>query len=141
MTTTISKRVRGTLLASVFPATPLLAEAGHVYNRSDYIDEELSGQFEVETKLLAGSTGYGVVAPSGRFLSRRISAGAFQKLDMSKLPNLVNVWKDVEVQTPIYRSAGHPEHEWRGLYRVRSHQSSDHGSAVNPEAKMGHIPA
>ena len=43
----------------------------------------------LETKLLAGGTGYDVVVPTGTFLARQIQAGVFQKLDKSKLPNLV----------------------------------------------------
>ena len=80
-----------------------------VYNWSDYIDEELLTKFEeetgidliydvfdsnelLETKMLAGSSGYDVVVPTGTFLQRQISAGAFQKLDSSKLPNIGNMW-------------------------------------------------
>ena len=40
----------------------------------------------LETKLLAGGTGYDVVVPTGSFLSRQIQAGVFQKLDKSKIP-------------------------------------------------------
>jgi putrescine transport system substrate-binding protein len=45
----------------------------------------------LETKLLAGSTGYDIVVPSASFLERQIKAGVFQKLDKSKLPNLANL--------------------------------------------------
>ena len=61
------------------------AEEVRVYNWSDYIDEELLSKFEeetgltliydvfdsnevLETKMLAGGSGYGVVVPSGTFL-------------------------------------------------------------------------
>jgi putrescine transport system substrate-binding protein len=81
----------------------------HVYNWSDYIDESILTDFTketgikvvydvfdsnelVETKLLAGGSGYDVVVPTGPFLARQIQAGVFQKLDKSKLPNLVNLW-------------------------------------------------
>src|SRR5215510_11267712 len=43
----------------------------------------------LETRLLAGKSGYDVVVPTGYFLQRQIKAGVFQKLDKSKLPNLV----------------------------------------------------
>jgi putrescine transport system substrate-binding protein len=56
----------------------------------------------LETKLLAGSTGYDVVVPSGDFLSRQIQAGVFRKLDKSKLPNLSNMWDKVTAQTEKY---------------------------------------
>jgi putrescine transport system substrate-binding protein len=80
----------------------------NVYNWSDYIAEETIPNFEqqsgvkvtydvfdsdemVETKLLAGSSGYDVVVPSLSFLGRQIQAGVFLPLDKSKLPNLKNL--------------------------------------------------
>ncbi|ATN33099.1 spermidine/putrescine ABC transporter substrate-binding protein PotF [Rhizobium sp. ACO-34A] len=84
----------------------------HVYNWSDYIDESILEDFTketgikvvydvfdsneiLETKLLAGGSGYDVVVPTGPFLARQIQAGVFQKLDKSKLPNLSNMWPAV----------------------------------------------
>ncbi|WP_371055941.1 polyamine ABC transporter substrate-binding protein [Rhodosalinus sp. K401] len=95
------------------------AEEVRVYNWSDYIDESLLEKFEeetgldlvydvfdsnemLETKMLAGGSGYDVVVPTGTFLQRQISAGAFQKLDKSKLPNLDNMWDMVEERTAKY---------------------------------------
>jgi len=46
----------------------------------------------LETKLLAGKSGYDLVVPTAYFLERQIKAGIFQKLDKSKLPNLANLW-------------------------------------------------
>ena len=43
----------------------------------------------LETKLLAGNTGYDVVVPSASFLARQIKAGVFQKLDKSQAAELV----------------------------------------------------
>ncbi|UBB23869.1 polyamine ABC transporter substrate-binding protein [Pseudoxanthomonas beigongshangi] len=80
----------------------------NVYNWSDYIAEDTIPNFEkqtgikvtydvfdsdemVETKLLAGSSGYDVVVPSLSFLGRQIQAGVFLPLDKSKIPNLKNV--------------------------------------------------
>ena len=80
----------------------------NVYNWSDYIAEETIPEFQaksgiqvnydvfdsnevLETKLLAGRTGYDVVVPSASFLERQIKAGVFMKLDKSKLPNLANM--------------------------------------------------
>ena len=105
-------------------ALALIAGAAHaqevrVYNWSDYIDEELLTKFEeetgidliydvfdsnevLETKMLAGSSGYDVVVPSGTFLQRQIQAGAFQKLDKSKLPNIDNMWGVVSDRTAQY---------------------------------------
>ena len=95
------------------------AEEVRVYNWSDYIDEELLTKFQeetgidliydvfdsnevLETKLLAGGSGYDVVVPTGTFLQRQIAAGAFQKLDKSKLPNLVNMWDKIMERTAQY---------------------------------------
>src|SRR5690242_21917759 len=83
----------------------------NVYNWSDYIDPKVLESFTketgikvtydtydnneiVETKLLAGKSGYDVVVPSGPFLQRLIKAGVFQKLDPAKLPNRVNLWPE-----------------------------------------------
>ena len=91
----------------------------NVYNWSDYIDEEILAEFEaatgikvvydvfdsndiLETKLLAGASGYDVVVPSGSFLQRQIQAGVFQKLDKSKLPNLENMWDRIAERTAKY---------------------------------------
>lgn len=101
------------------------AEEVHVYNWSDYIDEELLSKFEeetgiklvydvfdsnelLETKMLAGGSGYDVVVPTGTFLQRQIMAGAFQPLDKSKLPNLENMWDVIEKRTDVYD----PGHEY-----------------------------
>ncbi|QFS84435.1 Putrescine-binding periplasmic protein precursor [Roseivivax sp. THAF40] len=95
------------------------AQEVRVYNWSDYIDEDLLTQFEeetgieliydvfdsnevLETKMLAGSSGYDVVVPTGTFLQRQIQAGAFQKLDKEQLPNLENMWDVVSSRTAQY---------------------------------------
>ncbi len=84
----------------------------HVYNWSDYIAEDTIDNFQkqtgvkvtydvfdsndtVETKLLAGNSGFDVVVPSASFLERQIKAGVFQKLDKSQLPNLKNMDPDI----------------------------------------------
>ena len=46
----------------------------------------------LETKVLAGDTGYDIVVPSSSFLGRQIKAGVYQPLDKSKLPN----WKNMD---------------------------------------------
>ncbi|RYG75713.1 extracellular solute-binding protein, partial [bacterium] len=90
----------------------------NVYNWSDYIEESVVPEFEkatgiqvnydlfdsnevLETKLLAGRSGYDIVVPSASFLERQITAGVFQKLDKSKLPNLANV--DPEIAKRVAR--------------------------------------
>lgn len=80
----------------------------NVYNWSDYIAEDTIPNFEqqsgirvtydvydsdevLETKLLAGSSGYDVVVPTLNFFGRQIQAGVFKPLDKSKIPNLANL--------------------------------------------------
>jgi putrescine transport system substrate-binding protein len=93
----------------------------NVLNWSDYIDPTIVPAFEkeygikvnydvfdsnevLETKLLAGRTGYDVVVPSASFMQRQIQAGVFQKLDKSLLPNLKNldpyITRHIEVYDP-----------------------------------------
>jgi putrescine transport system substrate-binding protein len=45
----------------------------------------------LETKLLAGNSGYDVVVPTASYFERQIKAGAYLTLDKSKLPNLQNM--------------------------------------------------
>ena len=102
-------------------ATAALAQEKvvNVYNWSDYIDESVLKDFEketgirvqydvfdsnelLETKMLAGGSGYDVVVPTGTFLSRQIKAGVFQKLDQDKLSNAGNQWDTVKQRTAAY---------------------------------------
>ncbi|NNE53787.1 MAG: polyamine ABC transporter substrate-binding protein [Sulfitobacter sp.] len=112
-------RILGGVAAAALTTSAALAEEVRVYNWSDYIDESLLEKFEqetgleliydvfdsnevLETKLLAGGSGYDVVVPSGTFLQRQITAGAFQKLDMSKLDNKENLWDVIEDRLKKY---------------------------------------
>src|ERR1700733_2651891 len=56
----------------------------------------------LETRLLAGKSGYDVVVPTAYFLQRQIMANVFQKLDKSKLPNLANAWPVVTARLATY---------------------------------------
>jgi putrescine transport system substrate-binding protein len=56
----------------------------------------------LETRLLAGKSGYDVVVPTGYFLQRQITAKVFLKLDKAKLPNLANAWPVVTSQLATY---------------------------------------
>lgn len=56
----------------------------------------------LETRLLAGKSGYDVVVPTGYFLQRQITAKVFLKLDKSKLPNLANAWPVVTSELATY---------------------------------------
>ncbi|MBO9464276.1 polyamine ABC transporter substrate-binding protein [Tropicibacter sp. R15_0] len=92
------------------------ADEVRVYNWSDYIDESLLKKFEeetgltlvydvfdsnelLETKMLAGGSGYDVVVPTGGFLQRQIQAGVFQPLDKAKLGNYGNLWDVISDRT------------------------------------------
>jgi putrescine transport system substrate-binding protein len=89
------------------------------YNWSDYIDPTVLEDFSkesgikvrydtfdsndtLEAKLLAGKSGYDVVVPTAYFLARQIIAGVFQKLDKTKLPNLVNAWPEIARRLAVY---------------------------------------
>src|SRR5215213_2295217 len=91
----------------------------NVYNWSDYVEPTVIEAFTretgikvrydtfdaneiLETKLLAGKSGYDVVVPTAYFLQRQIKAGVFHKLDKSKLPNLANVWPDIAKRLAAY---------------------------------------
>ncbi|MDY6948851.1 MAG: polyamine ABC transporter substrate-binding protein [Pseudomonadota bacterium] len=91
----------------------------HVYNWSDYIAEDTIKNFEeqtgikvtydvfdsndmLETRLLAGNSGFDVVVPSASFLERQIKAGVFQKLDKSQIPNLSNMDPDIQQRVALH---------------------------------------
>jgi putrescine transport system substrate-binding protein len=91
----------------------------NVYNWSDYIEPSvlesftqetgIKVQYEVmdsnellETKLLAGRTGYDVVVPSASFLARQIKQSIYQKLDKSKLTNLGNLDPDITARIAVF---------------------------------------
>src|SRR5262249_10141868 len=56
----------------------------------------------LETKLLAGNSGYDLVVPTGYFLERQIKAGIFRKLDKAQLPNLAHVWDEIARRLAVY---------------------------------------
>ena len=56
----------------------------------------------LETRLLAGKSGYDVVVPTGYFLQRQITAKVFLKLDKSRLPNLANAWPVITKELATY---------------------------------------
>lgn len=97
-----------TLSSLFFASSTQAAETVRIYNWSDYIAEDTVPNFQkqtgievvydvfdsnetLEAKLLSGNSGYDIVVPTAHFLSKQIKAGAFQKLDKSKLPNLVHL--------------------------------------------------
>lgn len=86
-------------------------ETVNIYNWYEYFGETTLSDFEtrfgiktvydtfdspevLETKMLTGSSGYDVVYPGSSQLTRHIPAGAYRKLDKSKLTNLGNIDSD-----------------------------------------------
>ncbi|MBP2463502.1 MULTISPECIES: polyamine ABC transporter substrate-binding protein [unclassified Rhizobium] len=113
--------IAAALAATAFGVSGVSAQERtvHVYNWSDYIDESILQDFTketgikvvydvfdsndiLETKLLAGGSGYDVVVPTAPFLARQIQAGVFQKLDKSKIPNLSNLWPEISARLAKY---------------------------------------
>ena len=112
------------LVAATMAITPAAGQQGNervvnVYNWTDYIAPAVIDDFTketgikvrydtfdsndtLETKLLAGKSGYDVVVPSAYFLERQIKAGVFQKLDKAKLPNLANLWPEITQRLAKY---------------------------------------
>lgn len=91
----------------------------NVYNWSDYIDPDVLTRFTeetgisvvydnydnneiVETKLLAGGSGYDIVVPSAPNVARQIQAGTIAPLDKSKIPNLVHQWEEIAERLTVY---------------------------------------
>jgi putrescine transport system substrate-binding protein len=93
----------------------------NIYNWANYIDPSVIPAFEneygikvnydvfdsnevLETKLLAGRSGYDLVVPTASFMQRQIQVGIYQKLDKALLPNLKNLDaglnRDVELNDP-----------------------------------------
>ena len=112
------------LLATILAIAPAAGQQGNerilnIYNWTDYIAPTVIDDFTretgikarydtfdsndtLETKLLAGKSGYDVVVPSAYFLERQIKAGVFQKLDKQKLPNLANLWPEITERLAKY---------------------------------------
>ena len=91
----------------------------NVYNWSDYVEPSVIEAFTketgikvkydtfdsndtLETKLLAGKSGYDVVVPTAHFLERQIKAGVFQKFDKSMLKNIGNIWPEIARRLAAY---------------------------------------
>jgi putrescine transport system substrate-binding protein len=80
-----------------------------IYNWSDYIDPTILSDFKketginvvydtydnneiVETRLLAGGSGYDIAVPSNQYVERLAQAGALAEIDQTKLSNRTNLW-------------------------------------------------
>ncbi len=116
-----TKRLFAAGMAAMVVAAGAAAEDKvlHVYNWSDYIAEDTIAKFEaatgvkvtydvydsnevLETKLLAGKSGYDVVVPSGSFLERQIKAGIFAKVDKAALKNYGNLDPDIMARVAVH---------------------------------------
>jgi putrescine transport system substrate-binding protein len=112
-------RMLAAMLALLAPAAKAQQRTVNFYNWSNYIAPGVLEDFTretgikvvydtfdanetLETRLLAGKSGYDVVVPTAYFLQRQITANVFQKLDKSKLPNLVNAWPEVTKRLAVY---------------------------------------
>lgn len=117
-----------TLKATIATLAAATAMTGHslaadrvvkVYNWSDYIAEDTLEKFTaatgieviydlfdsnevLEAKVLSGQSGYDVVFPTSDFMARQIAAGAYQKLDKSKIPNLKNLDPKVMASLEVF---------------------------------------
>ena len=119
MNETVSMFRRAILAASVAglaAAAPAGAEEVlHVTNWAEYIAEDTIPNFEkefgikvvydhydsveaIDSKLLAGNSGYDVVSHSASSIARLIPAGILQPLDKSKLPNMKHMMPEVMEQ-------------------------------------------
>jgi putrescine transport system substrate-binding protein len=91
----------------------------NVYNWSDYIDPKVIEDFTketgikvvydtydsnevLETRLLAGQTGYDIVVPSGPFLQRQTAAGLYRELDTTKLANAKYLWPEIMARLAVH---------------------------------------
>ncbi|OZB36210.1 MAG: spermidine/putrescine ABC transporter substrate-binding protein PotF [Halothiobacillus sp. 14-56-357] len=114
MKSVFKKQLLGGMIAVAFTAglVPVAGAAEekvlNIYNWSDYIAPDTISNFEKETgikvnydnydsnetlhaKLIIGHTGYDIVVPSTNWAELQIKGGLFQKIDKSKIPNLVHL--------------------------------------------------
>jgi putrescine transport system substrate-binding protein len=95
------------------------ARVVNFYNWSDYIEPTVLDIFTretgisvrydtfdsndtLETKLMAGKSGYDVVVPTAYFLERQIKAGIFLKLDRARIPNIASQWPEITRRLASY---------------------------------------
>src|ERR1700736_2502408 len=110
------------IFALLSPSAKAEERTVNFYNWSNYMAPEVLEDFTretgikvvydtfdanetLETRLLAGKSGYDVVVPTAYFLQRQIAANIFRKLDKSKLPNLANAWPVATDRLALQRPA------------------------------------
>jgi putrescine transport system substrate-binding protein len=91
----------------------------NVYNWAEYIAPDTIEKFEaeygikvnydlydstgiVDVKLLTGNSGYDVVSHSNHYSSRLAPIGIFEKLDMSKLPNMRHLDPEIMAKIDVF---------------------------------------
>ena len=95
----------------------------------------------LETRLLAGKSGYDVVVPTAYFLQRQIKANMFQKLDKSKLPNLANAWPEVTKRLADLRSRQHLRrqlHVGHDRHRLQRQGGAENSRRRCQDRQLGH---
>ncbi len=125
-----------------------------VSNWAEYIGEETIANFEeefgidviydhydsveaIDSKLLAGSSGYDVVSHSGSSIGRLIPAGILHKLDRAKLPNLKHMRPDIMTQLAANWD---PDNEYVVPYMWGTHgvtYNKELVLSVHPQAPIG----
>ena len=107
------------LAGALPPAIAFADRTVHVYNWSDYIAPDLLDEFTretgirvvydtydsnetLETKLMAGRSGYDIVFPSGSFLQRQIKTRLYQPLDRARLTNSANISSEIDAFLASY---------------------------------------
>jgi putrescine transport system substrate-binding protein len=120
----------------------------NIYNWADYIAPDTIEKFEAEygikvnydvysssevidVKMLSGNSGYDVVVHSNQFSSRLAPIGVYEKLDYSRIPNMVHLDQDL-----LQRIDSYPE--TRG-YSVPYHWGTT-GYAWNVEMVRERLP-
>ncbi len=90
-----------------------------LYNWSDYVDPDVLDAFQketgvtvvydsfdqmetVETRLLAGKTGYDLIVVTASLLSRHIPLGLYAPLDLARAPNLKHAWPEIQARLARY---------------------------------------
>jgi putrescine transport system substrate-binding protein len=115
--------VRGALVAVSLAFSGLVAGAQEkeikVFNWSDYVDPTVLEAFtketgikvvydtfdqmeSVETKLMAGSTGYDLIVVTASFLPRHIPLNLYKEIDRAKVPNLSQMWPEITQRLAKY---------------------------------------